>query len=125
MENIIIISLIVLLSIYIFNSNNMPSMIDYIESHRICPVMRIQTKYSACVHYPPLNMGFTVSVSSKQCVSEIQQSFKDNDKKYMIIKGTDSFYLTKDGYIAQMIKLCSRSTINELIDTLGTKKTSQ
>lgn len=124
-NNIIIISLIVLVSFYIYNSSmDYRTPTDYLESHKTCPVMGGKTYYSACIHYPPFNMGFTVSVCCKDCISEIQKSFKKDDKKYMITKENDYYYLVKDDINVQLLKLCSRETIDELISKIGTKKTT-
>tara|TARA_B110000495_G_scaffold176424_1_gene167890 strand:+ start:948 stop:1361 length:414 start_codon:yes stop_codon:yes gene_type:complete len=129
-NGMIIILSIFLLSIYIYKYNvsdyvfNVDIRLnDYFRSHTVCPVMGGETNYSACIHYPPLNLGFTISVYSIECLSEIQTSFKKNDGIYTIDKKDGVYYFNKGGVDLQIIKLCNRETIQELIDTIGTKKT--
>ena len=129
--NCVIVICLFLLTIYIYNDNSYNSynlihkdvkLDDYFLSHKKCPVTGGETKYSACIHYPPLNLGFTISISSKYSLSEIQKSLKKNDGKYSIYNDNGIYYF-KGRLNNQIVKLCNKETIQELLNNIGTNKT--
>ena len=140
-NNIIIISIFLLFSIVIYkdlkktkkknkgydhNLNNNNNVIDeYIKTNRICPIKKTITNYTSCIHYPKLNMGFTISTSSKGVLSDIQQSFKNNNNIYKIVYENDKYYFNNNGQNIQEIKICNKYNIDKLINKLGTKKVSE
>ena len=54
-----------------------------LESHKICPVMNRDTKITACIHYPQLNLGFICSVCCSECISNIQKYFKNEKGSFL------------------------------------------
>jgi|TARA_Y100000996_G_scaffold386290_1_gene344209 hypothetical protein len=92
-----------------------------IKSHTICPVMENDTKITACIHYPRLNLGFICSVCCDHCIAKIQKSFKNEDKEYDILKKDNKYYLTKKGDIKQEVILCNYENFKNIVSRLGTK----
>lgn len=93
-------------------------MIKY--SHTMCPIMDSYAKISACVHYPPLNRGFIVSLCCKHCLEKIQKSFKLADNVYTIKKDNNEYYLYKNNTQTQMLLECSIENMNLIKSLVGT-----
>lgn len=94
---------------------------SYLESHKTCPVMGGDTNITGCIHYPRLNLGFICSVCCSSCISDIQRSFKSEDREYDILIEDNKYYLTKNGVIKQEVLLCNYNNFKTILDLLGTK----
>ena len=91
------------------------------NTHTICPVLGVNTKVTACIHYPPLNKGFIVSTCCENCISTIQKSFKKADNEYSIKYENGQYYLYRNNEIKQTVMECSPKNIQHIISLVGTK----
>ena len=91
------------------------------ESHMICPVMGNQPKISACIHYPPFNRGFIVSVCCETCISEIQKSFKMNDLEYTIHFEDEMYVLYYKNEMKQILLECSKENMEKTMKLANTE----
>ena len=101
------------------------------ETHSVCPcpVTENQTSITSCIHLPnnsieglpgPINSGFLVSVSSCDCVSDIQESLTTGRGLYNIIYENENYILTRDREKKQVLLECNPTNLNTITNLVGT-----
>ena len=90
------------------------------NTHTICPVLGVNTKVTACIHYPPLNKGFIVSTCCENCISTIQKSFKNADNEYSIKSEGSEYYIYHNNEKKQIVLECLPQNIEQIVDLVGT-----